>query len=71
MSNDDGRSGLQMLTVMDLDSNTLTQDEIVQNNHAYRLEQFQGDFYLPLFNGKCQSQIVIHNTILKSCYQIN
>ena len=44
---DDGRSSLQMITVTDLDSNTLITDEIVLNNHAYRLERFEDEFYLP------------------------
>ena len=66
LTSDDGRSSLQMLTAMDLDTNTLIQDEIVQNNRAYRLEQFQGDFYLPLFNGK-----ISITTLFKSCYKIN
>ena len=45
--NDDGRSSLQMMTVMDMNSNTLILDEIVLNNHKYRLEQYGDDFYLP------------------------
>ena len=44
--NDDGRDSLQMMTVMDMNSNTLILDEIVLKDHAYRLEQFEGDFYL-------------------------
>ena len=44
--NDDGRDSLQMMTVMDMNSNTLILDEIVLKDHAYRLEQLEGDFYL-------------------------
>ena len=49
--NDDGRDSLQMMTVMDMNSNTLILDEIVLKDHAYRLEQFEEDFYL-LENGE-------------------
>ena len=35
-----------MMTVMDMNSNTLILDEIVLKDHAYRLEQFGEDFYL-------------------------
>ena len=35
-----------MMTVMDMNSNTLILDEIVLKDHAYRLEQFEEDFYL-------------------------
>ena len=44
---EDGRSSIQMMTVMDMNSNTLVLDEIVLQDHAYRLEQFGDDFYLP------------------------
>ena len=40
-----------MMTVMDMNSNALVLDEIVLQDHAYRLEQFGEDFYLPP-NGK-------------------
>ena len=40
-----------MMTVMNMNSNTLILDEIVLQDHAYRLEQFGEDFYLPP-NGK-------------------
>ena len=50
--NDDGRSSLQMMTVMDMNLNTLISDEIVLNNHAYRLEQFGEYFFLPILNGE-------------------
>ena len=36
-----------MMTVMDMNSNTLIVDEIVRNNHKYRLGQYGDDFYLP------------------------
>ena len=36
-----------MMTVMDMNSNTLILDEIVLNNHKYRLEQYGDNFYLP------------------------
>ena len=48
---EDGRSSIQMMTVMDMNSNTLVLDEIVLQDHAYRLEQFGDDYYLPP-NGK-------------------
>ena len=44
---DDGQSSLQMITVMDMNSNTLILDEIVLNNQTYRLEQYAGNFFLP------------------------
>ena len=44
--NDDGRSSLQMMTVMDMHSNTLILDEIVLNNFTYRFGQYGEDFYL-------------------------
>ena len=44
---EDGRGTIQMMTVMDMNSNTLVADEIVLQDHAYRLEQFGEDFYLP------------------------
>ena len=44
---DDGQSSLQMITVMDMNSNTLILDEIVLNNKTYRLEQYAGNFFLP------------------------
>ena len=40
-----------MMTVMDMNSNTLVLDEIVLQDHTYRLEQFGDDYYLPP-NGK-------------------
>ena len=40
-----------MMTVMDMKLNTLISDEIVLKDHAYRLEQFEEDFYLSE-NGK-------------------
>ena len=40
-----------MMTVMDMNSNTLVLDEIVLQDHAYRLQQYGEDFYLPP-NGK-------------------
>ena len=45
--NDNGRSSLQMMTVRDMNSNTLILDELVLNNHEYLLEQYGDDFYLP------------------------
>ena len=48
---EDGRSSIQMMTVMDMNSNTLVLDEIVLQHRAYRLEQYGEDFYLPP-NGK-------------------
>ena len=48
---EDGRGSIQMMTVMDMNSNTLVLDEIVLQDHAYRLEQFGEDFFLPP-NGK-------------------
>ena len=44
---EDGRGTIQMMTVMDMNSNALVADEIVLQDHAYRLEQFGEDFYLP------------------------
>ena len=41
-----------MMTVMDMNLNTLISDENVLNNHAYRLEQFGEHFFLPELNGK-------------------
>ena len=35
-----------MMTVMDMNSNTLILNEMVLKDHAYRLEQFGEDFYL-------------------------
>ena len=49
MLNDDDRSNLQMITVMDLNLNELISDEIVLNNQAYRLQQYGKDFYLPQY----------------------
>ena len=49
--NDDGRDSLQMMTVLDMNSNTLIVDEIVLKDHVYCLEQYEEDFYL-LENGE-------------------
>ena len=48
---EDGRSSVQMMTIMDMDSNRLVLDEIVLQDHAYRLENFGEHFFLPQ-NGK-------------------
>ena len=61
--NDDGRSSLQMMTVMDMNLNTLISDEIVLNNHAYRLEQFGEHFFLPILNGKCNNKVLNTNWV--------
>ena len=55
--NDDGRDSLQMMTVMDMNSNTLILDEIVLKDHAYRLEQFEEDFYLSENGEEAQIEI--------------
>ena len=65
--NDDGRSSLQMMTVTDLDSNTLITDEIVLNNHAYRLERFQDDFYLPPIDESEKFELVNGKTCSATC----
>ena len=41
---DDGRSGIQMASVMDMDGNFLIQDENVVRDRVYKLEQFR-QFY--------------------------
>ena len=64
--NDDGRSSLQMMTVMDMNSNTLILDEIVLNNHKYRLEQHEGDFYLPDF-GPLDETKPVRKGCIKEC----
>ena len=40
-----------MMTVLDMNSNTLIVDEIVLKDHVYCLEQYEEDFYL-LENGE-------------------
>ena len=46
-----------MMTVMDMNLNTLISDENVLNNHAYRLEQFGEHFFLPELNGKYNNKV--------------
>ena len=42
----DGRSSIQMVSVMDMNNNILISDEIVVRNHAYRLDKFRQYFDL-------------------------
>lgn len=43
---EDGRSSIQMASVMDLDDNFLILDEIVVRDRVYKLEQFRQSFDL-------------------------
>ena len=51
-----------MMTVMDMNSNTLILDEMVLKDHAYRLDQYGEDFYLSE-NGE-YAQIKTHSFII-------